>query len=160
MSFSREKQQLIEEIGIRLESRLSLAPLAARIYSVLALSSRDGLTFEEIREAIGASKSSTSVNLKTLMQLKYIDYYTKSGNRKRYFRITTHFQLSVLRLDYVTLENDIGLVDKINAYNKVHHPEKFENEKYIGEITIGYLKEMQNLVQKSIAEIEKQQSGD
>lgn len=156
MSISIEKQQLIEEIGLRLESRLNLAPLAARIYALLTLSSREGLTFEEIREIIGSSKSSTSVNLKILMQLKHIDYYTKSGDRKRYFKITTYFQLSALRSDYQSLENEIVLVDKINDYNRIHYPEKFKNEESVGDITRSYLKRMQDLVTETIEKLNKQ----
>ena len=73
MALSKEKLKLIEEIGLRLETRLQIAPLAARIYALLTLSSYDGLTFEEIREIIGSSKSSTSVNLNVLTQLKHIE---------------------------------------------------------------------------------------
>ncbi|HXK00029.1 MAG TPA: hypothetical protein VNJ50_14335 [Gelidibacter sp.] len=155
MSVSTEKKKLIEEIGLQLESRLNLAPLAARIYTLLTLSSKEGLTFEQIREIIGSSKSSTSVNLKILMQLKHVDYYTKSGDRKRYFRITTYFQLSALKIDYQALENEILLVEKINSYNKVHHPEKFKNEESVGDIIRNYLKSRQTLIAETIDKINK-----
>jgi DNA-binding transcriptional regulator GbsR (MarR family) len=125
MSISNEKKNLIEEIGLRLETRLQIAPLAARIYALLSLSSYEGLTFEEIREIIGSSKSSTSVNLNVLMQLKHIDYHTKSGDRKRYFMVAKYFQLTNLESYQQSLVNEIKLVVKITEYNTVHHPEKF-----------------------------------
>ena len=153
MTIAKEKKELIEEIGLQLETRLQLAPLAARIYALLNLSSYDGLTFEEIREIIGSSKSSTSVNLSVLKQLKHIDFYTKSGDRKRYFKIARYFQLSTLELQYQSLGNEIKLVEKINKYNKAHYPEKFLKEGSVGDITTDYLQAMQVLVQSTIQKI-------
>ena len=153
MSISIEKQKLIEEIGLRLETTLHIAPLASRIYALLTVSSYEGLTFEEIREIIGSSKSSTSVNLNVLTQLKHIDYYTKSGDRKRYFKIAKYFQVSALEAHHQSLDNQIKLVEKINNYNKIHYPEKFKNEESMGDITKDYLRKMQDLVAITIKKI-------
>ncbi|MGC1633581.1 MAG: helix-turn-helix domain-containing protein [Gelidibacter sp.] len=155
MSISIEKQKLIEEIGLRLKLTLRIAPLAARIYALLTVSSHEGLTFEEIREIMGSSKSSTSVNLNVLTQLKHIDYYTKSGDRKRYFKIAKYFQVSALEAQHQSLDNEIKLVEKINSYNKIHYPEKFKNEESIGDITTNYLIKMQELVAITISKIKE-----
>lgn len=160
MSISEEKKNLIEEIGLRLEVRLQISPLAARIYALLTLSSYEGSTFEEIRETIGSSKSSTSVNLNVLLQLKHIDYHTKSGDRKRYFRIAKYFQLTSLEAYYQSLENEMKLVEKITSYNTAHHPEKFTNEKSLGDITTNYLIKMQALVANTIASIKSYQASE
>lgn len=154
MSISNQKQQLIEEIGLRLEPKLKIAPLAARIYALLTLSSNDGLTFEEIREIIGSSKSSTSVNLNVLTQLHHIRYYTKAGDRKRYFRIGKNFQIAALEAHKETLQDELELVEKINSYNKVHYPEKFANQKSLGDLTQEYLRKMQQLVGQTIEKID------
>ena len=160
MLISKEKKKLIEEIGLRLETRLQIAPLAARIYALLTISSYDGLTFEEVREIIGSSKSSTSVNLNVLIQLKQIDYYTKSGDRKRYFKIAKYFQLTTLEANHQFLENEIKLVEKINDYNKIHYPEKFKNEKSLGDITKNYLRQMQDLVLVTIGKIKEHETSE
>ena len=160
MLISKEKKKLIEEIGLRLETRLQIAPLAARIYALLTISSYDGLTFEEVREIIGSSKSSTSVNLNVLIQLKQIDYYTKSGDRKRYFKIAKYFQLTTLEANHQSLENEIKLVEKINDYNKIHYPEKFKNEKSLGDITKNYLRQMQDLVLVTIGKIKEHETSE
>lgn len=86
MTILKEKQKLIEELGLLLEMRLRIFPLAARVYALLSLSPYEGLTFEKIPKIIGSSKSSISVTLNVLPQLKHINYYTKSGDRKHYFR--------------------------------------------------------------------------
>lgn len=153
MARSEEKEKLIEEIGQILETRLNISPLAARIYSLLTLSSYDGLTFEEIREFIGSSKSSTSVNLNVLLQLKYLEYHTKIGDRKRYFKIAKYLQLTSLEVYYQSLENDLRMVDKINEYNKNHYPDKFSDEKSLGAVTQDYLTKMKSLVSITIDKI-------
>lgn len=153
MPITKKKQQLIEEIGVRLESRLRIAPLAARVYALLTLSSSEGLTFEQIREIIGSSKSSISVNLNVLTQLQLIKYYTKSGDRKRYFRIAKNFQLTALEAHQKSLKDEIALVEKINNYNKTYYPEKFQNQKSVGSLTQDYLKKMQALVGSTIEKI-------
>ncbi len=153
MSLPQKTKKLIEEIGVGLETRLKISPLAARIYALLTLSSYEGLSFEEIREKIGSSKSSTSVNLNVLTQLKQIEYFTKSGDRKRYFRIAKYFQLITLESTYESLENEFKLVEKINLYNKEFHPEKFNREKSLGDITQDYLLKMQTLVTATIQNI-------
>lgn len=160
MSISKEKKNLIEKIGLRLETRLQIAPLAARIYALLTLSSYEGVTFEEIREIIGSSKSSTSVNLNVLMQLKHIDYHTKTGDRKRYFRVAKYFQLTNLEAYHQSLENEIKLVEKITDYNQTHHPEKFTDEKSLGDITTDYLRKMQSLVSEIIDAIKGYKASD
>ncbi len=140
-----EQKELIEEMGLYIEERLGLSPLAARIYALLTLSSYEGLTFDEIREALEASKSSTSVNLNVLTQLNYVKYYTKPGNRRRYFKMAKYFQLQSLEVQNQSLENEIRLLDKINDFNKTHHPEKFQEEKSLGIITQNYFREQQKL---------------
>lgn len=155
MSKSEKKQQLIESIGIQMEQRLKVSPLAARIYALLALSGNEGVSFDDIRNSIGSSKSSTSVNLNVLMQLKYLEYHTKSGDRKRYFRVAKYFQISTLEQQRQSLEADISLVEKINEFNRSHNPEKFENEQSQGKITIDYLLKMQTLVTDTIKQLKE-----
>lgn len=150
---SKKQKELIEEIGLGIEGRLGLSPLAARIYALLTLSSYDGLTFEEIREIIGSSKSSTSVNLNILTQLQYVAYHTKPGDRKRYFKVSKYFQLKSLEHFHQSLKNEIALVDKITAFNKTHYPEKFVDEKSLGKIMQGYFREQQKLVKSTIKKI-------
>ncbi len=155
MSTPNEQKKLIEEIGQVNEERLRLSPLAARIYALLALSSYDGLTFDEIKDSIQASKSSTSVNINVLIQLSYVEYHTVSGDRKRYFRMAKDYQQQALERYHQSLKNDVALIEKINAFNKVHHSEKFKIEKSLGGIMQNYYKEQQKLIKVTIDKITK-----
>ncbi|HLT51466.1 MAG TPA: MarR family transcriptional regulator [Arenibacter sp.] len=140
------KKYLIEEIGVGLGERMGVSPLAARIYILLALSSPKGLTFESIREELGSSKSSTSINLNILIQLKYVEYNTRPGDRRRYFKGAKNFQVNYLKQNSQALNREIELLDKINTFNQEHYPEKFVDEKSMGTIMQEYLKAHQELI--------------
>lgn len=157
---SDDKKQLIEEIGLALEERMGISPLAARIYSLLILSSYDGLTFEAIREIIGASKSSTSINLNVLLQLRNVEYYTKPGDRKRYFKVAKYFQINFLKQQSESIGNEINLIEKINSFNEIHYPEKFLHEQSLGQIMQKYLKAHHELLKNTLVELEEFQKND
>lgn len=150
MSKNKEQMQLVEKIGSGIEERLRLSPLASRIYALLILSSFEGLTFEEIRETIGASKSSTSVNMKVLKQLGYIKSITKPGDRKRYFTIAKYSSLQSLEIYNRNIDDEMKIIKRINDYNKKYHPEKYTKEESLGEIFQDYLVKKKQLVEETI----------
>jgi DNA-binding transcriptional regulator GbsR (MarR family) len=83
----KEREELIEMFGIHFERFHNLPPLASRIFATLILDcSRIGITFEDVLEMTGASKSSVSTNLNLLLKMGKISYYTLPGDRKKYFK--------------------------------------------------------------------------
>lgn len=84
----KKRSELIELLGVFVEQERSIAPLAARIYSSLIINGREGTTFEQLVNSLNASKSSISTHLNTLVAQKAIIYFTKRGDRKRYYRVT------------------------------------------------------------------------
>lgn len=81
----KKKEKLIEKMGVHLETREQLAPLAARILAHLVLKGKKGETFENLVCDLNASKSTIFTHLTTLQASHRITYYTKSGDRKKYF---------------------------------------------------------------------------
>ncbi|MBJ7882517.1 GbsR/MarR family transcriptional regulator [Gelidibacter salicanalis] len=162
MSQQKEQAQLIEQVGFGLEERLKLSPLASRIYTLLILSSYEGLTFDDIRETLNASKSATSVNVNVLMQLNYVASYTKPGDRKRYFKLAKYSQVVSLETELQKIDIEMEMVEKINTYNKKYHSDKFVDENTLGNIFEAYLLEKQKLLEgvinkmKHFRESEKQ----
>lgn len=146
----QEQKILIENIGVSIEDRLRLSPLASRIYALLILSSYEGITFDEIRECIKASKSSISVNINVLIQLGYISFLTKSGDRKRYFKIAKYSTIISLEIYLHEIDSERLMLEKINTFNKKYHPEKFINEKSLGVIFEEYLLQKEKLVAETI----------
>jgi len=150
---SKEQSELVEEIGLVIEERADLSPLAARIYATLILASDDGLTFEDITEAHQASKSSVSNNLNVLVKLKYAEYYTKSGERKRYFKASKFYVKTAMEKYNELFEKEVDIVSKINKFNKQNNPEKFENEKSAAVIYQDYLTKLSDGFRKKIKEV-------
>ncbi|AIY12449.1 MULTISPECIES: GbsR/MarR family transcriptional regulator [Cellulophaga] len=83
----KEKMSLVEKLGVHLENREQLAPVAARILSYIILTGKKGTTFEDMVTILCASKSTISTHLNHLQDLKKIEYFTKTGDRKKYFII-------------------------------------------------------------------------
>jgi DNA-binding transcriptional regulator GbsR (MarR family) len=83
----KEKMALVEKLGVHLENREQLAPVAARILSYIILTGKKGTTFEDMVTILCASKSTVSTHLNHLQDLKKIQYFTKTGDRKKYFVI-------------------------------------------------------------------------
>ena len=80
-----QKQALVEKLGVFIESKDQLAPVAARILSYIILTGKQGTTFEDLVTELCASKSTISTHLNHLQDLKRIVYFTKAGDRKKYF---------------------------------------------------------------------------
>ncbi|MGJ8591676.1 MAG: GbsR/MarR family transcriptional regulator [Aquaticitalea sp.] len=83
----KEKMGLVEKLGVHLEKREQLAPVAARILSYIILTGKQGTTFEDMVNILCASKSTISTHLNHLQDLNKIVYFTKTGDRKKYFVI-------------------------------------------------------------------------
>lgn len=79
-----EQKKLIEKIGIYHEQQ-GFPPATGRIMGLLYVCDRPHLTFEEITDTLGLSKSATSNALNLLLQVRLVEYTTFSGDRKRYF---------------------------------------------------------------------------
>ena len=90
-----KRERIIEKLGVHIESREQLAPLAARILSTLILTGKRGITFESLVCELGASKSTIFTHLTTLQAANRITYYTKSGDRKKYFILIPNFSFFV-----------------------------------------------------------------
>lgn len=86
MSKLRETQkQLVERVGVAHE-REGLSPAAARILGMLLVADETEHTFEEIQSELGLSKSAVSNGLNHLLNSRSIEYITRPGDRRRYFR--------------------------------------------------------------------------
>lgn len=80
-----KKSALVEKLGIHIESNNGYAPLASRILAYIILTGKGGTTFEDLVLKLCASKSTISTHLNHLQDLKTITYFTKPGDRKKYF---------------------------------------------------------------------------
>lgn len=87
MDFNIEREEIIELYGNHFEKLYNIPPLASRILGTLIIDGcKTGLTFESLVEKMSASKSSISTNLNLLLKMDKISYFTKTGDRKKYFK--------------------------------------------------------------------------
>jgi DNA-binding transcriptional regulator GbsR (MarR family) len=82
---SEEKLKLIEELGMHFE-KSGTQPAASRIFALLMIADNNELTFEEIYEILNISKSAASNAINLLIDTHRVEYFTRPGERKRYFR--------------------------------------------------------------------------
>ncbi|AFL80289.1 hypothetical protein Aeqsu_0783 [Aequorivita sublithincola DSM 14238] len=156
-NISKENSLLIEEIGLVIEERADLPPLAARIYATLILASDDGLTFEDITEMHQASKSAASNNLNVLFKLEYVAYFTKPGERKRYLKASKFYVKTAIEKYSELFEKEVRVVGKINEFNRKYNPEKFKNERSEGILYQEYLTNLTEGFKKKMKEVENMQ---
>ncbi|GLB53077.1 hypothetical protein NBRC110019_21170 [Neptunitalea chrysea] len=156
----KEKRLLIEKMGVFFENWDTLSPLSSRVFALLALSLEDGVTFEEIKETLGASKSSICTNLQLLQSKGRIDYCTKPGDRKRYFKIDD--QQIMTRLDEkiedwkqekILHEKVLSYKEKVLALNKINIEDnsnlkiKISYNKHYIEFTEAMIEDLKKLKQ-------------
>ena len=85
VELTEKQKELVEKAGVNFE-RDGLSPAAARTMSLLMVSDNTELTFENIYESLNMSKSAASNAINLLLVSKRIEYITKPGDRKRYFK--------------------------------------------------------------------------
>lgn len=85
LNLSTEQRDLVERIGV-LHDQIGLRPAEGRIVGLLLVSPEPELTFDQIRATLGLSKSATSTALHHLQAIGSVEYCTRPGDRRRYFR--------------------------------------------------------------------------
>ena len=85
IALKKEQVQLLEKAAVLFEKG-SMQPAVAKILALLLVSDNPELSFDEIRETLEISKSAASVAINQLLSSNRIEYKTRLGDRKRYFR--------------------------------------------------------------------------
>ncbi len=146
MTELEKKEKLVEEVGVYLEKTHQLTPLATRLYALLMLCPRSGHSFDEMVELSQASKSSVSTNINLLLNNGSVEYFTKPGERKRYFRLSKDYLKVRMETYRAQLEEELKFLKKIDEFNIEHNQVKYQKHKEFGEIYKEYLKnQYQNL---------------
>jgi DNA-binding transcriptional regulator GbsR (MarR family) len=155
MCCSENKRKLIEEVGLHFEQIKQMSPLAARIYAIMILCPKNGHTFDEILAMTCASKSSVSTQLNLLLQLKKVEYFTKPGDRKRYFRASKSYLINTLQENLNSITEEIKLINKIADYNSNYNKHKFQESGGISILFKEYLINQQKNMKDAIEKMSK-----
>lgn len=151
----KDREELIEMFGVHFESVHHLPPLGSRIFAILILDScARSLTFDDILEMTGASKSSVSTNLNLLLKIGKVTYFTQPGDRKKYYRPV---QFSDRFDNYMKMINfEKQILEKLLVYRKNTlscSEEKKDLEK--AEAYKMHLNDMENLLNKTISQFKE-----
>jgi DNA-binding transcriptional regulator GbsR (MarR family) len=113
-----KRKQLVEKLGVHIEGKEQIAPLAARILAILILTGKQGITFDALVSELSASKSTISTHLTNLQAASRITYYTKPGDRKKYFIIIPDAMIHSMNEMLKNWKNERELHLEIIAYKK------------------------------------------
>ena len=147
-----QKKKLIEKLGVQFENE-HLAPLAARILATLILTGKKGVTFDELVNDLCAGKSSISTHLDHLQTTNRVKYFTRSGDRKRYFIINPDLMLKIIDEMTTKWETDKRIHEEILEYKKECNMINLEQGEYQFDLEfqrdfLTFLEETTTAVQK------------
>lgn len=154
-SIQQEREDLIESFGVYFESFYHMSPLGSRILGLLIVDGiKSGLTFEQLVEKTGASKSSVSTNLNLLLKMEKVTYYTISGDRKKYYRSSPFSERLKSYLKIIAYERKI--IDQMISYREktMSSPEELINLEN-GIAYKGHVIKVEELIKETISKFKE-----
>lgn len=149
---NNRKKQLIEQLGVHIEAD-NLAPLAARIFATLILTGEKGVTFDELVKDLCAGKSSISTHLDHLQASNRVRYYTKSGDRKRYFIINPDLMLNLIDEKITKWEKEKKIHEDVLAYKEERNA--FNDDKEEHQFNLEFQKDFLIFLEETTAAVQK-----
>ena len=113
-----QKKLLVERYGLFMEKQEKLTPIAARIFATLLVNKENISTFDELVTFLGASKSTISTNLKSLQKSDTVYFFTKPGDRKKYFTLNPIGFLSRIEDDLKMYKTEHQLLTEVVDFKK------------------------------------------
>ena len=131
------------------------SPISAKICAYLKFDfSDEGVTFDQIKDVLGVSKGSVSLNLRQLIEKKIIIETKKFDDRKTYYSYNHNYLLLWLKEMIIKLEdmNDIGsrIIKLAQSEGKID-----ERTLSISNIHQEFLKESIERFKKTLTKIEQ-----
>jgi len=117
-SLEERKKELVEKFGVFMERQENLPPIAARIFASLVINKEGGTTFDELVVFLAASKSTISTNIQLLSNRGMLTFYTKPGDRKKYFILSPESLLSRVEEDIIRYRTEYQIVKEITEFRE------------------------------------------
>ncbi len=112
-------ETLLQDLVKMYINRFGASPIAAKICAYLKLDfSGEGVTFDQLQEALGVSKGSISLNLRTLIDKGIVIEINKFNDRKTYFAYNQDYILTWLKDAIQQMENTLNIVQRVNMLAK------------------------------------------
>ncbi len=148
------KTELTEILVHHFETTHSLPPLTSKLLAFMIVEIGDeGVTFDELVNALQASKSSISFSINQLLEMDKLDYIYKDCNRKRYFRLNpNHFKNRLMEINH-NMESECQFFDLIYNYKKENG--YLENTVFEVETYKTYMIKQKQLIEETLEKLEK-----
>ncbi|MGB8451275.1 MAG: hypothetical protein WCD89_02995 [Anaerocolumna sp.] len=153
MKFSKQQQkslELIEEFGLFLE-KSGYLPSAARVYALLMIWDKPELHFDEIQEILQLSKGATSKALNNLETLGRIKMFTKTGVRKKLYKVNTKPGQDSAENFLIYIKKMHLFLERIEAHKEAYdnHNLRFHEELAFFEMLIEMFNQVLNYDKKN-----------
>jgi len=122
-----QKKKLIESLGVYFEQEKLIAPLAARIIATLIVNGSQGTTFEQLVTDLEASKSTVCTHLNALEAQQRISYFTKCGDRKRYYAMAPGYISRKINTTLSMWHKEKELQKQLLSYKQDYNKSNSEN---------------------------------
>jgi len=117
-SLEVRKKELVEKFGVFMEGQENLPPIAARIFASLVINKENGTTFDELVVFLAASKSTISTNIQLLLNRGMLTFYTKPGDRKKYYILSPESLLSRVEEEIIQYRTEYQIVKEITEFRE------------------------------------------
>lgn len=141
-----QKKELVEKLGVHFESKHRVAPVAARILSYVVLNGKNGATFDDLVTNLCASKSTISTHLNHLQVIKRIVYFTKPGDRKKYYTINNDGIIQSLSEMITIWKDELLLFEEILVYKENANKQDGTEIHYDLDFHHGYMQFLQEAI--------------
>lgn len=155
----KERLVLLEMMAELFRRLHYLSPMAAKILSVLAIEGRThGLTFEDLIERLGVSKSALSTNIHLLLDKELIYYETKEGKRRKYFKFFPFDKRFEGFLGLIRYEKDftVRFQQYMKAQNESEHSFTEERIHKLG-LFLNYLEQIEALTEDFLKKLKQEE---
>lgn len=158
MQLSEKQKEIIEIIGVFQEQN-GLQPALGRILGLMMVADTAEATFDEIVESLSLSKSAVSSALTLLQTQNKIEYTTKPGERKRYFRLKKSNWEEELKKGISSGLQFSNILDDVLAIRSNQNPEFNKHLENIREFMLFLQKEIPVLIDRYMEQQKKHCSG-
>ncbi|MDO4230114.1 MAG: hypothetical protein Q4C98_09885 [Capnocytophaga sp.] len=122
-------EALLQDLVQMYIDQFGYSPIAAKICAYLKLDfTKEGVTFDQLQEALGVSKGSISLNLRSLIDKGAVLEFNKFDDRKTYFAYNQDYMTFWLK-DYIRkLEKRLDILQRLQTSAIASH---LECDKYL-----------------------------
>ncbi len=133
MNLEKRREQLVSEVGVIFEQQ-GKSSVSGRIFGLLLTSTKAALTFDEIVHQLQLSKSAVSTGINLLINTRHVDYIKKTGDRKRYFKLSG-IELEDVYKDFS--ENILKFQSALMKIDELNNIEPTPNSSEVEKMIIG-----------------------